>query len=70
MTEHPRAAKVQVYRDTAGEWRWRALAGNSEPVADSGEGYRHRVDASAAASSLFPDAEIQHLPEGPPPGGG
>ena len=34
----------QVYKDAAGEWRWRLLAGNERIIADSGEGYQHRQD--------------------------
>ena len=30
---------VEQYRDDAGEFRWRAIAGNGETIADSAEGY-------------------------------
>lgn len=33
------ASRFQVYRDTAGEFRWRLRAGNNEIIAVSGEGY-------------------------------
>lgn len=33
-----------VYRDDAGEWRWRLVAGNGRIIADSGEGYDHKHD--------------------------
>ena len=33
-----------VYKDDAGEWRWRLVSGNSRLIAVSGEGYRHRAD--------------------------
>ena len=28
-----------VYKDTAGQWRWRFVASNGEPIANGGEGY-------------------------------
>lgn len=37
--------KATIYKDQAGEWRWRLRADNGEPVADSAEGYKHRTDA-------------------------
>ena len=37
--------KFQVYKDEAGEWRWRLRAsGNNEIIADSGEGYVAKSD--------------------------
>ena len=33
-----------VYKDAAGEWRWRLQATNGRIVADSGEGYEHKQD--------------------------
>jgi uncharacterized protein YegP (UPF0339 family) len=58
MSEKPVVVKVKVFRDHAGEYRWTAYAANLERVADSDEGYEHRADALAAATSLFPAAEI------------
>jgi uncharacterized protein YegP (UPF0339 family) len=37
-------AEFHLYKDAAGEWRWRLLAGNKRIVADSGEGYKNRQD--------------------------
>ena len=34
----------QVFKDEAGEWRWRLTAGNNRIVAVSGEGYGRRED--------------------------
>ena len=39
----------QVYRDNAGEWRWRLRAANHEPIA-SGEGYRNKSDCLHAVN--------------------
>lgn len=33
------AAEFEVYKDNAGEYRWRLQANNNEVVADSNEGY-------------------------------
>ncbi len=46
MTAGPR---IEVYEDKAGEWRWRAVAGNGEVIADSSEGYVSRFNAERAA---------------------
>jgi uncharacterized protein YegP (UPF0339 family) len=36
--------RFHVYKDTAGYWRWRLLAGNNRTIADSGEGYNNKQD--------------------------
>ena len=36
--------KFQYYQDARGEWRWRLVAANGEPIANSGEGYKNRED--------------------------
>lgn len=36
--------QFMLYKDTAGQWRWRLLAANSKIIADSAEGYVNRVD--------------------------
>jgi len=33
-----------VYKDNAGEFRWRLFAQNGKVIADSGEGYKNRGD--------------------------
>ena len=45
--------RFEVYRDKAGEYRWRLLASNRQVVADSGEGYTRREDAHRAIGSLL-----------------
>lgn len=37
-----------VYKDAAGEWRWRLVATNKRTIADSGEGYDNKRDCLAA----------------------
>jgi len=34
--------KFHVYKDTAGEWRWRLKAAKGKIIADSGEGYKSK----------------------------
>jgi len=34
----------EVYRDSAGQWRWRLYAANYKIIADSGEGYYNKED--------------------------
>ena len=36
-----------VYKDSAGEWRWRLRAANNQIIAISGEGYKNRTDCLA-----------------------
>lgn len=40
--------KVEVYRDRAGQWRWRARARNGLIVADGAEGYASKRNALRA----------------------
>jgi len=47
-----RYAKVQVYEDVAGEWRWRLVASNGKIVADGGEGYTRRRDCLRAIDTV------------------
>jgi uncharacterized protein len=37
------AAEFEVYKDKAGEYRWRLQANNNEVVADSNEGYTSKA---------------------------
>lgn len=34
----------QIYKDTAGYWRWTLYASNGRTIADSGEGYFNKTD--------------------------
>ena len=52
---------VVVYQDKARQWRWRAVAGNGETVAQ-GESHRHEVDAARAIAGVFgPDVTIVRI---------
>ncbi|PYR95473.1 MAG: hypothetical protein DMF84_00835 [Acidobacteria bacterium] len=40
--------EYQVYKDAAGQYRWRLVAANGRRIADSGEGYNNKSDCLAA----------------------
>jgi uncharacterized protein YegP (UPF0339 family) len=46
--------RTEVYKDKAGEYRWRTLSG-SDVVSDSGEGYESVKTALAAAKRENPE---------------
>lgn len=46
--------RVHIYKDDAGEYRWRRVAMNGEVVADSAEGYTRKHDACGAALNENP----------------
>lgn len=68
MTEHPKASEIQLYKDTAGEWRFNGLAANGRIVVSSSEGYINREDAVGAAQGMLGDdvpvVELQPKNEG------
>lgn len=46
-------ARIHVYKDKAGRWRWHQKAQNGNITADSGQSYgkrSHAVDAARAAA--------------------
>ena len=47
------AMQFEVYKDKAGEYRWRLLSSNGRIAADSGEGYTRREDAHRAITTLL-----------------
>lgn len=56
------ANRVEFYKDTADEWRWRYVAGNNEIMANSGEGYKNRDDCLNAIQLVL-DAFLSTLTE-------
>lgn len=55
-------AKFQIFKDQAGEYRWRLRADNNEIIADSGEGYVNKSDCRHGIELVkqqAPDAEIE-----------
>ena len=67
MTGHPE--QFVIYKDNAGEYRWRLFAKNSKIIADSAEGYKRRSDcvhgarlvSSIAADALIWDSDADEL---------
>ena len=45
-------ATFEVFRDGAGEWRWRLVASNGNIIADSGEGYRSKQGVERGIESV------------------
>ena len=52
-------ARVELFTDTTGDHRWRAIARNGEIVATSGEGYRNASDCRGIVEAMFPGIEIR-----------
>jgi uncharacterized protein YegP (UPF0339 family) len=46
------AAKFEVYKDKSGEFRWRLIHTNGNIIADSGQGYKAKVDAINGLNSV------------------
>jgi uncharacterized protein len=44
--------KFHIYKDSAGEWRWRLKAANGRTIADSGEGYSTKSNCRRAVNEL------------------
>ncbi len=49
-------ADFQIYRDSAGEYRWRMRADNYETIADSSEGYVKKSDCEHGIALVKRDA--------------
>jgi len=55
------SARFEVYKDKAGEWRWRLRVINREIIADSGEGYKTRAGCENGidlVKKYAPDAPV------------
>ena len=50
-----------VYKDSRKQWRWRLTAPNGKIFADSGEGYRRRVDCLRAIRKLRQLAGVANI---------
>lgn len=56
--------KFQLYRDSAGQYRWRLVAANGRVIADSGESYYNKTDCLAAIQLVkqwAPTAPVEDL---------
>lgn len=47
-------ARLKVYRDRAGQWRWTLYAANGRKVATCGESYTRQTHCRRMAQRLFP----------------
>lgn len=52
---------AEIYKDAAGQWRWRAKAANHKIVSEGGEGYNNRMYARKVVRDLFPQARVVFL---------
>jgi uncharacterized protein YegP (UPF0339 family) len=52
--------RVVIYKDEAGLWRWRAVAGNNRVIGAAEQGFRFRWYAARKARSAFPDARVEY----------
>ena len=50
--------RVEVFRDKAGEHRWRHIAVNQNIVSESGEGYVRLIDAVTMAKKENPGVPV------------
>jgi len=46
------APQFEMYKDTAGEYRWRLRAPNGKIIADSGEGYEQKSGCKNGIASV------------------
>ncbi|MGD9143706.1 MAG: YegP family protein [Dehalococcoidia bacterium] len=56
------AATFELYKDKAGEYRWRLRHENGNIIADSGQGYSSRAGAENGIESVrgnAPDAPVE-----------
>jgi uncharacterized protein YegP (UPF0339 family) len=64
MMGDPNVKHIVVYQDKADQFRWRAVAGNGETVAE-GEAHTREADAARAAQGVFgPDTVIVRAERG------
>ncbi len=50
------AAKFEIYKDKSGEFRWRLTHTNGQVIANSGEGYKAKVNAINSLNSVKENA--------------
>lgn len=48
--------KFEIYKDTAGKYRWRLVAANGQNVAASGESFESKANATRAAENVRDNA--------------
>lgn len=52
--------KIEIYKDSRGEWRWRLRSRNGKIVADCGEGYKTKSSVKKAVIR-FVEAKLSWL---------
>ncbi|HPF61598.1 MAG: DUF1508 domain-containing protein [Gemmatimonadetes bacterium] len=57
------AAKFEVYKDKAGEYRWRLKSGNGTQIASSGEGYTDKAGCLNGIKAVQRDAPVAKVEE-------
>lgn len=50
---------IEIYRDTADEWRYRVIARNGRVISDGSEGYYSKWNAKRAVRRLYPETWIR-----------
>jgi uncharacterized protein YegP (UPF0339 family) len=53
-----RMARLDVYKDSKGEWRWRVRAQNGKVMADSAEGYKRRGACRGSAMRILDPSTV------------
>jgi hypothetical protein len=56
----PKGNRVVIYKDEAGLWRWRGVAGNNRVIGAAEQGFRFRWYAVRKARNAFPDARVEY----------
>jgi len=59
-------ARFELYRDRAGDWRWRLRHDNGNVIADSGQGYSSKRNAERGVRSVkanAPGGAVELVPE-------
>jgi len=59
------AAKFEIYKDKAGEFRWSLVHTNGQIIANSGEGYKTKANATNGIKSVkenAPGAPVEDKP--------
>ncbi len=57
--------EVRVYRDSAGDWRWKFVRSNGRVMADSSEGYRQAWRCEQAAEYVFGPGDVEIVRDEP-----
>jgi len=62
--DQPAKAAFEVYKDNAGEFRWRLRAQNTQVIATSGDGYKEKracLDAIDSVKRNAADAPVKEV---------